>query len=189
MISESKRVYLVCLLLVFFSWFLADLFEEEVVLQQPVTVSNSPSFFSHGYKKKETNQDGKLKNLLKADKMLHYQHDGTTHLSRPRMTLFKPDAPAWYVESDQGILQPGGDHLFLEGNVWIRRPAEKNLRPIEIQAKELNVTLSQNYAETDKWAEIIDKSNRTQGVGLELTYSEPVKIYFKSKVKGRYEFK
>ncbi len=187
MIFSQYRVYLVLAVLMAGSWLLADFFEEE--LKEPVTlVAHSPDYYSNGYYKKEMTQQGLLKNELTADKMIHYSDDGKTHLAQPVMTLYNSDTPPWVIRSKKGVLESDGDHLLLQGEVAIRRDAIKNRRPFKINSLDLQVVLSTSYAETDRWAEVIDGVNRTEGVGMQAFFVEPVRLKFLSKVKGRYEF-
>jgi len=187
MTSSQNRVYFVLFLLAISSWFLADLFEPKAVVKVPV-IDHSPDYFSHGYYKKEMDKEGLLKNELTADKMIHYSDDETTHLDNPVMTLHSADVPPWVIKSETAILEADGDHLQLIGNVNVSRDGAKNLRPFVLNSSEMRVKLSTSYAETRQWAEIIDAQNRTQGIGLQITFIEPVRIKFLSKVKGRYEF-
>lgn len=187
MIASQYRVYLVLSVLVLSSWFLADLFEEDE-FKKVKQVEHSADYFSLGYHKLEMNEDGVPKNELFADKMIHYSDDETTHLDRPIMTLYNSEVPPWVIKSDTGILEADGDHLLLAGKVFISRDGTKKDRPFKINTSNLYVKLSINYAETDEWGVIIDGLNRTEGVGLEATFAEPVRLKFLSKVKGRYEF-
>ncbi|KAF3982236.1 MAG: LPS export ABC transporter periplasmic protein LptC [Methylococcales symbiont of Hymedesmia sp. n. MRB-2018] len=186
MTASQYKIYAVLTILLLGLWFLADIFEQKET--QKVAVSaHSPDYFSVGYYKKEMDVAGNIKNELNADKMTHYSDDGTTHLEQPVMTLYNSDAPPWVIKAETGILEADGDHLLLAGKVFISREGTEKLNPFNINTAELKVYLSVSYAETDQWAEIIDGSNRTEGIGLETTFSYPVKVKFLSNVKGRYE--
>jgi len=181
------RVYIVLFFLVIGSWFLADLFE---IKQQSVVkvADHSADYFSIGYYKKEMDQQGLVKSELNAEKMIHYADDQTTHLDEPIMTLYNADVPPWVIQSETAILEADGDHLQLLGKVLVSREGSEQIRPFKLTTTNLRVQLSTNYAETKKWAKIIDDRNRTEGIGLEITFVEPVKLKFLSKVKGRYVF-
>lgn len=185
--NGQNRVYFVLILLVLSSWWLADLFEEKVVKVVNVP-DHSPDFYSVNYFKKEMTSEGMVANELKADKMTHYSDDGTTHLKSPVMTLFNSDKPPWVIESETGILEADKDNLFLGGDVFISREGRGKLKPFNLNTTELKVKLSTSYAETSEWAEIVDVPNRTEGVGMEMTFVEPIRVKFLSRVKGRYVF-
>ncbi len=187
MTSGQYRIYLFLFVLVLGSWFLAGFFEPEETGEVQL-VGNSPDYFSTGYYKKEMAENGMAKNELLADKMTHYSDDGTTHLKSPVMTLHNSDTPPWVIRSESGILEADGDNLLLKGKVFISRDAINKREAFEINTSNLRVKLSISYAETSEWAEIIDGRNRTEGVGLESTFVNPVRLKFLSRVKGRYEF-
>ncbi len=181
------KIYFVLLMLVIGSWFLADLFDTEKVVKVKV-VDHSPDYFSSGYLKKEMTEGGLLKNELEADSMIHYSDDETTHLENPIMTLYNPGVPPWVIKSEKAILAADKDNIQLLGKVFISRDGAKKLRPFKLNTSELKVKMSTSYATTTRWGEIIDAQNKTQGVGMQMTFAEPVKVKFLSKVKGRYVF-
>lgn len=185
---NQYRVYLVLFILVISSWWLAGLFEGDEVKGLAI-VDHSPDYFSSGYSKKEMSRKGVVKNELNADKMIHYSDDQTTHLEKPVMTLYNTKVPPWVIKSETGILEADGDHLQLNGQAFISRAGTEKIRPFNINTSDLRIKLSVSYAETEQWAEIIDGTNRTEGVGLQATFVEPISLRFLSKVKGRYDFK
>lgn len=187
MTFNDCKVYLALFFLAISSWFLANLFEEKEIGEVKV-VENSPDFYSLGYYKKEMATNGLAKNELIADKMTHYSEDGITYLENPVMTLYNSDVPPWVIESETGILEADGDNLLLEEKVFISREGVQNHKPFNINTSDLRVKLSINYAETDEWAEIIEVPHRTEGVGMQVTFSTPIQLKFLSKVKGRYVF-
>ena len=187
MTSGQYRVYLVLFVLVISSWFLVDLFEQEETEVTQI-VDNSPDYFSTGYYKKEMAENGLAKNELIADKMTHYSEDKTTHLVSPIMTLHDSDMPPWIIRSETGVLEADGDNLLLAGKVFISRESMKKRNAFQLNTSNLRVKLSTSYAKTDEWAVIIDGRNRTEGVGLESTFVDPIRLKFLSRVKGRYEF-
>ncbi|MFW5443313.1 MAG: LPS export ABC transporter periplasmic protein LptC [Methylococcaceae bacterium] len=188
MTLSQNRVYFVLAVLALFSWLFADVIEEKKI-KQFVSPEHSMDFFSSGYYKKEMTVDGVVDRELIADKMVHYSDDGTTHMENPFMTLHNPNAPPWHIKSEAGVLDADGDSLLLQGQVYISRAGTKKRVPITLNTTNLKVKLSVNYAETVQWAELSDGSSKTQGVGLEMTFSEPIKLKFLSKVKGRYVLK
>jgi len=187
MTFSQYRVYFVLFFLVISSWFLADIFEIKQVTKVKV-VDHSPDYFSTGYYKKEMDIRGLIKSELTAEKMIHYGDDETTHLEKPVMTLYNEDIPPWVIRSETAILEADGDHLQLVGKAVISRAGMKKLRPFKMNTSDLRVKLSTSYAETNQWAEIIDDRNRTEGIGVEIVFIDPVRLKFLSRVKGRYVF-
>ncbi len=191
MTTSRIRLYLVLLVLGLSSWLVAYFLEEKQSTEYSA-IDHSPDYFSVNYLKKETDQNGWLKNELFADKMVHYGDDGTTHLTRPVMTLYNAkhnlDLAPWLITAETGLLEADNEHLLLMGQVFIGREKTKKHNMFKINTSELMVTLSINFAETTEWAELLDGLNRTEGIGFEATFTDPVWINFLSKVKGRYEF-
>lgn len=187
MIFGQYKVYSVLTLFAIVSWFMADFFDEEITVET-VIVDHSPDYFSVNYYKKEMTKQGLLKNELIADKMTHYADDGRTHLDNPVMTLYNSELPPWVIQSEKGILEADRDHLLLAGQVAITRSRSKKTSAIEINTSDLYVQLSISHAKTKQWAEVIDGANRTEGVGMETVFVDPIKLKFLSKVKGRYVF-
>lgn len=184
---SQYKVYLFLFIVAFGSWILVDFFNDKKKVKF-VTPEHSPDYFSFGYYKKEMTIAGIAKNELFADKMIHYSDDGTTHLEKPVMILHSSNLPPWVIKSEKGLVESDKDHLLLTGKVFINREGTSERRPFNIITSELKVKLSTNYAESAQWAELSDGINKTEGVGIEATFIDPINIKFLSKVKGRYEF-
>ena len=184
---SQYQIYLFLGIAALGSWLLVDFFSNKEATEF-VTIEHSPDYFSYGYYKKEMTITGVAKNELFADKMIHYSDDGTTHLEKPVMILHSSNLSPWVIKSEKGLVEADKDHLLLSGKVFINRKGNSARKPFNIVTSELKVKLSTNYAETDQWAELSDGLNKTEGVGIEATFVDPVKIKFLSKVKGRYEF-
>lgn len=187
-IFQELRFYLIIVLAGLASWGLVKWNEERDVAVK--IAENSPDFFSSGYYKKQMDSQGLPKNELLADKMQHYKSDGVTHLENPIMTLFNPVGnPPWVIKAEKGVLAADGDNLQLIGKNFINREASKNNQALSINTSDLRVKLNTNYAETIAWTEIISPPNRTEGIGMEVTFVSPIHLKLLSKVKGRYELK
>ena len=184
---DKYQLYVYVALLALLSWWLQQLYEERAAEMK--VAQNSPDFFSSGYYKKEMNLEGVPKSELTAVKMQHYKSNGSTHLVKPVMTLYNPNAAPWVIKSDKGIMAADGDNLRLNGHVLINREASENASALKVTTSNLKVKLSTNYAETADWAEIISPPNQTAGIGMEVTFVSPVHLKLLSKVKGRYEIK
>ncbi len=153
--------------------------------------AHSPDYSSKGYTKWEMNEFGALKKKVMADEMLHYSDDGTTHMTLPIMTFInaKAKTPPWVVKSETGLLSSDGKDLSLNGKVIINRIKAVGVSPLTINTNELKVKPETNYAETVEWAELISELNVTTGIGMKLTFIDPVHIQLLSHVKGSYEKK
>lgn len=178
------RFYLVIGALALLSWGVVLLFDRQEI-EEARFVEGGAEYFSLGYQKTEMDQTGQPKNFLIATKMYHLDADGTTHLEHPVMTLYNNVKP-WVIQSDTGVLFANGDDLFLAGAVKITRDAAPRVKPLVINTTDLKVSLPNNYAETAQWAELISAPSRTEGVGMQVTFIEPVHLKLLANVKGRY---
>ena len=184
---SDLRIFMILAGIGLITWGLARWNEERDVT---IKISeNSPDYFSSGYYKKEMDKEGLPKNELLADTMQHYKTDGSTHLTKPLMTLFNSTETAapWRIQAENGIMAADGDNLQLIGHTTISREAFKKTKALTVNTSNLRVKLTTNYAETDDWGEIISPPNKTSGTGMELTFVSPIHLKFLSKVKGRYE--
>lgn len=186
MISQEFRLYLGIGVAALLSWWLVQSNEERDV--ETKIAENSPDFFSSGYYKKQMNIEGLAANELWADKMQHYVADGSTHLEKPVMTLYNATRQSpWEIKADKGIMAADGDNLQLNGKAYINREPSPGVSALTVNTSDLRVKLSSNYAETQAWAEIISPPNKTEGIGMEVTFASPIHLKLLSKVKGRYE--
>lgn len=184
MIFNPYKFWTVLFFLLVGTGFLANFFEQSAPLETVISGRIVDSF-STGYYKKEMDASGSIQRELYANKVLHYSDD-ITHIEQPIMTLHNRDTPPWVIQSETGVLAADGDNLWLHGNVFISRTETSGLNPFKINTSELHIDLSQNQAQTKQWAQIIDGTRITEGVGLQVVFTRPIKVKFLSKVRGRY---
>ncbi|MGZ5057039.1 MAG: LPS export ABC transporter periplasmic protein LptC [Methylobacter sp.] len=170
------------------SWWLVKLTGSNEVWRVAVP-PHSPDYFSKGYTKWEMSEVGRPKSKLIADDMTHYSDDSTTHMVNPLMFFYNERTPPWIIKSEAGVLSADGKDLLLNGKVDVDRAAAKGVRELKIHTFNLKVKPETSYAETDEWAELISLPNWTTGVGMKLTFAEPIHLELLSNVKGNYETK
>jgi lipopolysaccharide export system protein LptC len=187
---RDLKVYALVLLFTAISWGLVELFRFEYQttegsLEAP---KHSADYFSKGYLRKDLNEQGQLKSELSAHNILHYSDDGTTHIDKPKLTLYNADLaiPPWVVKSEKGILSADGENLLLQGKVFIDRDAAKGSRQMNIRTSNLRVKPKMSYAEGDEWAELLSPPHRVEGKGIQMTFKKPIYIKLLSNVKSRY---
>jgi lipopolysaccharide export system protein LptC len=170
------------------SWWLVKLTGVDE-LGQIVVPGHSPDYFSKGYTKWEMSEQGRPKNKLLADEMIHYSDDSTTHLISPLMFFYNEKTPPWIIEAETGILSADGKDLLLNGKVVADRAAAEGVKALKIYSFNLKVKPETSYAETDEWAELVSLPNWTTGIGMKLFFAEPIHLELLSNVKGNYETK
>lgn len=185
-IPQEFRLYLTIAAVALLSWGLVRWNEERDV--QIKIAENSPDYFSFGYYKEQMDSEGLPKNELSADKMQHYSVDGSTHLEKPVMTLYGATRQSpWVIKAESGIMAADGDNLQLNGKTFINRDPSQGVTALTVNTSDLRVKLSNDYAETSAWAEIISPPNKTSGTGMQVTFVSPIHLKLLAKVKGRYE--
>ncbi len=188
-ISGSYSVYVYAVLLAVLSWWLARLTIEKDLNPATQVTGHIPDYYSTGYRKWETDSEGRLKSYLEAERVTHYQDDDTTHFQAPDMRLYDVGdsaMPPWRIRSENGILSADHNQVLLLGEAHIEREKSTSSRALTINTRDLTVLLDQSFAHTEAWAELISPPNRTEGVGMKLKYQEPVSIELLSRVKGYY---
>lgn len=190
LLKRDLKIYALVLLFAATSWALVQIFQVEYQIGEEVheAPKHSADYFSHDYIRKDLNEQGLLKSELSAQSILHYSDDGTTHIDKPRLTLYNsdPSIPPWVVRSEKGILAADGEHLLLQGEVFIDKAATKGSRQINIKTTNLRVNPKTSYAEGDEWIEILSPPHRIEAKGVQMTFKKPIHINLLSNVKSRY---
>lgn len=185
---KENRFYIYLGLIAIFSWGLVKLTgldEEDRMLLQ----AHSADYFSKKYTKWEMNELGRLKTKLIADSLIHYSDDKTIHTANPVMSFYNETTPPWVIKAQTGILSADGKDLLLNGKAIVDRAEAKDATPITINTSNLRVKPEIGYAETDDWAELLSQANKTTGIGMKMTYMQPVHLELLAHVKGKYETK
>jgi len=184
-VGKSGYWLLICLAVL--TWVLVKVTDID---EQHMTIpAHSADLFSKDYVKWEMGTAGTLKSKLTADRMLHYQDDGTTHLDEPQIIFENDKLPPWIVKSESAILSSDGKNLSLNGQVVINRAKAKSLKPLTITTRNLKITPETSYAETSERVELFSPPNVTTGTGMKLIFVQPIHLQLLADVKGRYEKK
>jgi lipopolysaccharide export system protein LptC len=107
----------------------------------------------------------------------------------PIMFFHNEKTPPWVIKSAIGILSGDGKDLLLNGKVAIDREKAKGVTPLTINTSVLKVNPETSYAETNEWAELISPPNKTTGIGMKMTFVQPIHLQLLANVKGTYETK
>ncbi|MFZ2727713.1 MAG: LPS export ABC transporter periplasmic protein LptC [Methylococcaceae bacterium] len=201
----NSQFYLILISLAIISWWLVKLTglnEENPIASS----SHSPAYFAQDYNKWTLDQKGQLKEKLFASHLIHYNDDGTTHLSKPELLNFpisstqltystkssvatnkKQSSTPWFIKAEQGILSADGKELQLNEQVLINRINTENSNALTINTRNLHVALDTQKADTKEWVELLSPPQKTTGIGMELVFAQPIKIRLLAKVQGHYE--
>jgi lipopolysaccharide export system protein LptC len=166
------------------TWLLMDHLEPEE--KKSFTVSHTPDYFLDGFVTTTMNIDGKPKQRIRGDRMIHYIDDDSTEITQPIMTIYNGEAPPWVVVSEAGWLSADGDLLMLLGEVQMDRAGSDTTKPTHIDTNDLRVQPKDDYAETDQNIFITSIDDKMKGIGMRFFFSEPVRFELLSEVRGYY---
>ncbi|MEQ1636149.1 MAG: LPS export ABC transporter periplasmic protein LptC [Methylococcales bacterium] len=186
LIGRHLLIYIFAGVLAIASWWWLQLSPLEQG-NEAMPPAHSADYYSSGYQKREMDEFGLLKREIRAVKMLHYSDDGSVHLEYPELKFFKDKFPPWVIQAERGVLSNAGKELWLNGSVLVTRAALKGGRAISIKTSDVRVQPETSYAETVQWAELSSPPNVTTGVGLQLSFADPIRITLLNKVRGKYE--
>lgn len=139
------------------------------------------------------NEAGKLNHLFLADEVRHFQvhpkrqsKKDYTEITRPRLTLYRDDAPPWKITADTGHATANSSVITFEGNVIVWNIDPANGGRSELTTSKLVVKPDRHYAETDKPVMILAPDSTTSAVGMRALLNKD-KIKLLSRVRGTYE--
>ena len=111
---------------------------------------------------------GQPRFILKAEKLLHYPDDDTTHLQMPHLTSLYPGRPPTLTTALTGMLSSKGDDVYLYDEVHIVRPATAVSLEQDFATDYLHAIPDRDFAETDRAVVMSDKYNVIHAVGMQL---------------------
>jgi len=148
---------------------------------------HSPDYYVEDFTVTDMDIEGKLKQTLSAERMLHYPDDDSTELTEPHLIIYNENTPPWKIKSETGWVSGDGQLVLLNGAVKIDRVAAPGIRPVHIVTSNLRVRPKENYAETDEKARIRSLGDVQTSVGMQAWLDKPIRLKFLSKVRGHYE--
>lgn len=161
--------------------------------ENAVRPSIYPSNIVTDHTSRHFNQAGKLNHLFVANEVRHFQvhpkrqsEKDYTEITRPRLTLFRKDAPPWKIVSDTGHTTANSSVITFEGNVMVWQVDPATGHRSELTTSKLVVKPDQHYAETDKPVMILAPDSTTSAVGMKALLNQD-KIELLSRVRGTYE--
>ncbi len=152
-----------------------------------VKVEHSPDYYVEDFTVTDMDIDGKLKQTLSAERMLHYPDDDSTELIHPHLVIYEEGMPPWKIKSETGWISGDGQLVLLNGAVKIDRVAAPGVRPMHITTRNLRVRPKENYAETDEKVRIRSLGDVQTSTGMQAWLNKPIRLKFLSKVRGYYE--
>lgn len=116
-----------------------------------------------------TDPSGRPYRRLRADEMQRMTPGAKSVLVRPRLTVFPATGPMWHFEAETGEVSPDGKNIYLPGPVLGRRDA---VEPLEIDSRDLRITTTNSYGESDEPATIRGTTFEARGTGMKIWFEE-----------------
>ena len=116
------------------------------------------------------NESGAVKNKLSANYWGYLPEKGISTLTRPHLTLFKPDGVQWFIHSKKGhVTQPNIgiiETITLQENVILERPASDLATAVTVETESLSYQPKKDFAESDDFVRLIKPGVTITGIGL-----------------------
>ena len=134
-----------------------------------------------------TNLDlkGKPASELKAPRMVHHPDDDSVEIFDPRMRYFAAGDPPWFAQADHALEPSGGQLVYLDGHVEMRRPDANGGPPLIIDTDKMTVDLDTNIASTDDPVQMTKGISHMTGVGMD-AYMQDNRLVLRTNVKSFY---
>lgn len=136
------------------------------------TLRHDPDLIVENFKARKLGEDGRVLYTLDARKMVHYPDDDSSLLETLNLDAYKPRQPRVNITAEKGRLEKGGDSVFLEGNVVVKRDAAERMEPLTILTDRLHVLPDEGIARTTSEVVMESPSSRSTAAGLELNNTE-----------------
>ncbi|MFC4655305.1 MULTISPECIES: LPS export ABC transporter periplasmic protein LptC [Rheinheimera] len=137
--------------------------QQEPQVQQ--AQENQPDFIATNMTRFVYDQEGHLSDLIRAQRMEHFERFGFIQFEYPIYTLYQQKAAMWQVTSEQAVLYPD-DKLILERRVELRSMSPDSLfTRIETPAVEL--LLADNQLQSTEQVRIFGHGFQISGKGMQ----------------------
>lgn len=136
------------------------------------TLRHDPDLIVENFSARKLGEDGRVLYTLVARKMVHYPDDDSSLLEALTFDAYQPRQPRVNITAERGRLDKGGEHVWVEGNVVVRRDAAERAEPLKIVTDRLLLLPDEGIARTSSEVVMESPSGRTTAAGLELNNAE-----------------
>lgn len=102
---------------------------------------HDPDYYIENFTVTAMNLRGTPKYKLDATLLLHYPHEESTRLDRPRLVEYDANDNPTVTTADHGFVSRDGKHLLMSGNVRVVRGRDDKAAGGEIVTNQLTVSL------------------------------------------------
>ena len=129
---------------------------------------HDPDLIVDGFNAKKLGEDGRVLYTLVARKMVHYPDDDSAHLESIKLEAFEPRQPRMTITADEGLLEQGGDRVWVEGNVVVVREADARLDRATLTTEKLLVLPDEGIARATVPVKLSSANGEAHGANMEL---------------------
>ena len=133
---------------------------------------HDPDLIVENFNARKLGEDGQVLYTLVARKMVHYPDDDSSLLETLVFEAFQPRQPKVNITAERGRLEKGGDQVWIEGNVVIRRDAAERIEALRIRTDHLLVLPDDGIARTESPVVMESATSHTVSEGLVLNNTE-----------------
>jgi len=133
---------------------------------------HQPDYYMENFRTSNMEEDGTLKNRLRAEQMTHYPDDNTTELIRPMLEIPRADEQPINIVADKGWVTADNEVILLTGNVNLWQNDATGNKSLEIITSDVRILVNQDYAETDKPSTFIGKGTTVKVTGVKAYLKE-----------------
>jgi len=135
---------------------------------------HEPDMFIENFRAVSLGEDGKPRQILSAQRAVHYPDDQTSEFVEPRLKLDQPGKPGFELSAKHGKPSADHDQVWFSGNVRAVRepqPGESGAAAsggrMTLATEALHVATREERLDTDQPVTIEDARGIIRGVGLE----------------------
>jgi lipopolysaccharide export system protein LptC len=111
-------------------------------------------------------KQGKPSMKIVTPRMVHYTDNDTSHLTSPRLTIYRKSPKPWIITADYALASKGVEDILFKKNVTIHHPADMNNPSTLIKTPSLIVHPNAQTAETNELITLIQPSMTVKATGM-----------------------
>ena len=127
---------------------------------------HDPDFIAGKLTATTLNEQGAPHFILRAQKMVHYPDNDSTHLDSPQLSTLYPDRPSVYTSGRQAEVSSNGKEVFLHDDVKIVRAANAEQSEMALTTTNLHVVPDIDLMDTDRPVTMTDAHTVIHAVGM-----------------------
>ena len=157
--------------------------------ERPATVKaveERVDYYFHGLEVVRMDPQGRPRERLRSEQLLHHDGDDSATLIAPRVQLRDEQGQNWHLSADNGSIHEQGERVELHGKVRLTRPTGKGLAPLRLATERMTVHPQAGYAESDAPVRISDARATIDALGMR-AYIDEQRLELPAQVRGTYD--